>query len=266
MNNSGCAAGGAFDDLYFRGTSASLCGEGSFLVPDAIRAWDDNNQEVVPSFPQVSNQICDGFVFFSSVQDCQDENPISIDPTFPIVLSNFEANIAAQGVSFEWTTLMEINNDFFTIERSRDGDEYHPVAFIEGAGTLSQAKSYTYVDRLAPAGKMFYRLKQTDYDGTSSYSSLVEINYHPQTSFVQVFPNPSSAGSVPTLKVQGFPADKSVPVQIFNLNGQIVGQDEIHIDPFGDGSYKIPSQLSKGLYFVKALSFTGWVATPFILN
>jgi hypothetical protein len=75
-----------------------------------------------------------------------------------------------------WTTFSEINNDFFTIERSVGGQYWDVIDFIEGAGTSSVIIDYRYYDYNPLNGVSYYRLKQTDYDGQYKYSDIVSTN------------------------------------------------------------------------------------------
>jgi len=79
-------------------------------------------------------------------------------------------------VKLRWITEAEINNDFFTIERSADGNTFEVVDIVPGAGNSSSTRYYYTVDHNPLTGVSYYRLKQTDYDGKSAYSQLVSVN------------------------------------------------------------------------------------------
>lgn len=74
-----------------------------------------------------------------------------------------------------WSTATERNNSFFTVERASGGDAFEPIAIIEGAGNSSNILNYSYYDNKALPGLSYYRLKQTDFDGTFSYSNIIVI-------------------------------------------------------------------------------------------
>ena len=73
----------------------------------------------------------------------------------------------------EWVTATEINNDFFTLERSQDGKSFEEIGKVKGAGNSSQILNYNFTDEHPNSGVSYYRLKQTDYDGQYAYSDLV---------------------------------------------------------------------------------------------
>jgi hypothetical protein len=66
-----------------------------------------------------------------------------------------------------WTTASELNNDYFTIQRSDDGVNFHDVGTVAGLGTTSQAHSYSFTDLTPMTALTYYRLRQTDYNGVS---------------------------------------------------------------------------------------------------
>jgi len=93
----------------------------------------------------------------------------------PIELLSFDGRYNGESVDLEWTTQTEINNDYFTIERSANGKEFYPISEVEGAGNSVEALRYAIQDLEPIEGVSYYRLKQTDYDGTYTYSEMVAI-------------------------------------------------------------------------------------------
>ncbi len=93
----------------------------------------------------------------------------------PIVLISFEAEALYGTVELKWTTGSEESNAFFTIERSPNGRDFEPVLFVNGAGDSKTFINYTATDMNPEKGLMYYRLKQTDFNGTFSYSELVSV-------------------------------------------------------------------------------------------
>ncbi len=91
------------------------------------------------------------------------------DIGLPIELLNFNARCHNNLVQIEWTTASEINNDYFTIEKSSNGITWQIVAIVDGAGNSNQPVDYSIADYEAGLGISYYRLKQTDYDGAYEY-------------------------------------------------------------------------------------------------
>jgi hypothetical protein len=95
-------------------------------------------------------------------------------------------------VSLEWQTASEINNHFFTVERSVNGREWTIINRQDGAGNSYSTLNYSYIDHYPHAGESYYRLKQTDFDGKSKYSATksVSLNHFiPET--YKIYPNPA---------------------------------------------------------------------------
>ena len=93
----------------------------------------------------------------------------------PIELLSFNVNLVQDKVLINWTTATEINNDFFTIERTLDGIEFEEIEEIPGAGNSFDPITYVTYDNNPLPGISYYRLKQTDYDGSFEYSNIVEL-------------------------------------------------------------------------------------------
>jgi len=94
----------------------------------------------------------------------------------PIELIRFAGNCADGQVEITWTTASETNNDFFTVQRSIDGINFEDVTIVDGAGNSSSIINYSAVDYNPYGGTSYYRLKQTDFDGTSQYSDVVAVS------------------------------------------------------------------------------------------
>ena len=140
----------------------------------------------------------------------------------------------------------EINNNFYTVERSTDAINFEEIATINGAGNSSNLNSYYFKDINSPSGKVYYRLKQTDFNGNYKYFNVVEVNCS-VLSEVAIFPNPSKG--------------------IFNINN--ISNENTHIivyDVLGNIIVSYPhlnqefvldlSNHPKGTYFIKLISDT----------
>ncbi len=110
----------------------------------------------------------------------------------PIELLSFTAVAGHGKILTEWITAAEINNDYFTLEKSLDGEYFEMVAQIQGAGTVSSPRKYTYTDHQPYHGLSYYRLTQTDFDGTSETFPMVSVYLEPDSleTILEVFPNP----------------------------------------------------------------------------
>ncbi len=109
----------------------------------------------------------------------------------PIELIHFTARPNGKAVDLTWATATEKDNDYFTVERSRDGTRFDPLLRVPGAGNSTETLYYYEVDERPLPGVSYYRLKQTDYDGTFSYSNVVAVRMPVDDKAFAVFPNPA---------------------------------------------------------------------------
>ena len=118
----------------------------------------------------------------------------ALSTPLPIELISFSAKPTNNGdVLLDWITASEINNDYFTIERSIDGLSFHELTTINGAGNSNETLNYSYTDKNPFFGISYYRLKQTDYDGQFTYSDIIVIKLDRglQELDFTLFPNPT---------------------------------------------------------------------------
>jgi len=115
-------------------------------------------------------------------------NPVSL----PVELLSFTATPLVQEVEIKWVTASETNNDFFTVERSVDGKQFHDIGKVEGASNCTGATDYLFLDRQPAKGHSYYRLKQTDFDGMESWSKPAAVYFKNSEISYHVFPNPAT--------------------------------------------------------------------------
>jgi len=92
--------------------------------------------------------------------------------SMPIKLLSFKGKNIGTSNLLEWTTASEINNDYFNLERSSDGINFESIANVDGAGNSNTVLNYSFVDEY-PFETTYYRLKQTDFDGSISYANNI---------------------------------------------------------------------------------------------
>ncbi len=110
----------------------------------------------------------------------------------PIELLSFTGTEKNDHNLLEWVTLTETNNEYFTLERSSNGTDFVPVGRVQGAGTSRVQLSYSFKDMTPPKGVSYYRLRQTDFDGTTTTSKIIALRRHTSANFqISVAPNPS---------------------------------------------------------------------------
>ncbi len=111
--------------------------------------------------------------------------------SLPIELTYFNAKAGDGKVYLDWQTATEINNDYFTVERSKEGSLYEQIQNIKSAGNSSVTAYYNTTDNSPYPGTSYYRLRQTDYDGKSSLSDAIKIMFN-RNGETSIWPNPAT--------------------------------------------------------------------------
>ena len=101
----------------------------------------------------------------------------------PITLGTFTGIIAAgteNTIQLDWTTQSEKDNNYFTLWRSYDGQTWEDITQLSGAGNSNEVLSYQYMDRniipqLIENNSVYYKLSQTDYDGTTEFFHVIPV-------------------------------------------------------------------------------------------
>jgi len=174
----------------------------------------------------------------------------------PVELTSFTASTNGNTVTLSWTTATELNNRGFEVER-KTSTEWKNIGFIEGNGTTTGQKAYSFRDEIVTGGKIEYRLKQIDFDGSFSYSNTVEVELNPTVfALEQNFPNPFNPSTVVRFAL---PTAGNVTLNVYNTLGEKVAELVNGLMPAGNHTVQFDaSYLNSGLYIyeIKAGSFT----------
>ena len=176
----------------------------------------------------------------------------------PVELVTFQAEAQEKAVLLTWETASEINNDFFEVQRSLDGQAFEKIGEVAGQGSSNETHRYQFIDKQPLEGTVYYRLKQVDYDGLYDYSDLVAMEWTysaiaevtPITE-VLMFPNPSEGG-IFTLRIHGMQRNTVVSIKLIDMVGKVHLQKRVEAESLaGSGLRVSPSgSLPAGLYFV----------------
>ncbi|MDQ6482446.1 M4 family metallopeptidase [Dyadobacter sp. LHD-138] len=163
----------------------------------------------------------------------------------PVTLTTFEGKNTVEGNLLNWATTMEVNNEYFAVERTIDGKNFAEIGKVSGFGNSSVLNRYKFLDSANPKGISYYRLKQVDKGGKYAYSRIIDVNAL-NTKEIKFFPNPVQ--SMLTLELPD-PEIKSVQVQIINSAGQkVFVKDAVKIV---SGNFNLDvSKLPAGVYQV----------------
>ncbi len=172
----------------------------------------------------------------------------TLSSLLPITLLSFEGINEGGSNRLIWITNSEVDNDYFSLERSLNGIDWELFGTVQGAGTSQEAHFYSFRDEQPYLPISYYRLAQTDYDGTKTYSQIIAINSNPIDERISgVFPNPCN--EITSFTYSG-KSDETLSVKIINTFGQTVQSIEfndiknnqlmsISLDHLSSGLYQI---------------------------
>ncbi len=163
----------------------------------------------------------------------------------PISLLSFTAQAISDNlVETRWATASETNNDYFTVERSVNGFDFENVGFVTGAGNSISTLHYAYADDAPYSGVSYYRLRQTDFDGTFTFSNVVAVQIGEAGDFALDFVYRSETGVE-----LGYRAHSPyLTAEIFDLTGRRLFGDILENV---DGKAILYPNLSRGVYLIR---------------
>lgn len=179
--------------------------------------------------------------------------PISMTSgVLPIELISFDATATTNQVNFNWVTASEFNNSYFTLERFNSADRFDEISVVPGKGTTNELSTYEAIDHVPLAGKNYYRLKQTDFDGSFSYSDVIMVEFSGTLDRLSVYPNPVTSGKV-TLDVKHADPDQPVLIQVLNSQGAEIYRELGKPNHLGFLRSTIDTETyATGMYYVRA--------------
>jgi len=218
------------------------------------RAVNAGNWTIVANGSSVAgDQITfDNFPFTGNSEDgYYTIGTLDFSSTLPIELISFDAYQNNGTVALEWQTASELNNDYFTIERSSNGIDFEPILNVNGAGNSNHLINYFETDYSPLPGTSYYRLRQVDFDGTETFSEMRTIKtYDALADEMGLYPNPTDGAFHLVLANSG---EEEVLVVLRDISGKefyskvIITSTDKHIEAI-DLSGALPS----GIYIITA--------------
>jgi hypothetical protein len=170
--------------------------------------------------------------------------------TIPVELMSFEAKSADKSVKLTWKTASERNNRVFEIERNvgNTADKFEKIGEVKGLSNTFGISNYDFVDNAPQADKVnYYRLRQVDFDGTSTFSKVISIGVSLASKAFKVYPNFVSRGLSIQIETDNSAAATFV---IMDISGKIV--QSIKKAAYTEGSFFSTSDLPTGRYFIRS--------------
>jgi hypothetical protein len=170
----------------------------------------------------------------------------------PVELASFDAVISGDRVELNWATASELNNAGFELQRATKQTTFRKIAFVAGAGTTTEPRSYRFSDPNIEANVHYrYRLKQIDFDGTTSFSEVVEVfTENPSAvELSEIYPNPIAGGRA-TLRIN-IANDQEGRVEVFDVRGALVDSKPLRLAAGENRIMFDTDELAPGAHFVR---------------
>ncbi len=154
----------------------------------------------------------------------------------PVKLTGFAGTVKDNVVVLTWTTVTELNNDYFEVQRSLDGSLFETIGRVEGNGTTNGSVDYRYVHSSPAAGASYYRLRQVDFDGVEELHHIIRVDndFLPRVRVMEVklYPNPTFDGNINLSLTSG---DNHSPVflRLIDMIGQVYYENVFDGSPEG---------------------------------
>jgi hypothetical protein len=180
-------------------------------------------------------------------------------PAFPLVAlplawEDFKVFRSGDDAILNWQVSNQRNNYRFDVERSYDGSDFSFVGFVKASGNTKPGEDYEYIDldpaRYCPAGTcatVFYRIRQLDFSGHYSFSSIKKLALGSAAVVANVYPNPASDKLIIRINTQGT-AMPSYGISVYNAMGSSM---LIHSGLTGAVQELNVRELPAGLYYLR---------------
>lgn len=239
--------------VSFQLTDTAICSGDSILLDVGAGAnsytWTPNNGTINnssihnPVFSPTTTTLYTVLIEDACGNTIQDNVLITVQNcSLPIELLYFDAQKKDnKKVQLHWATSSEINNDYFTIMRSKDSYTWENIEMIDGAGNSNYIINYEEWDKNPFSGISFYKLKQTDYDGHESFSDIVSVYFEGEDKYT-AFYNYQQNGiyvSIPNTNVES-------QIQLIDDIGRLVYSTRVK----GSRTHIISEKLTQGIYIL----------------
>ena len=180
-------------------------------------------------------------------------------PTLPVEWLAFTGKAMNGFNQLNWATATEKDNSHFEIQRSSDGNaNFETIGTLKGNGTVYSENSYTFKDNTPLAGVNYYRVKQVDLDGNTSYTNTIAINVAAENLKEVFYPNPTNA--VLTYQFEATRVEQ-LSIQVIDLLGQVVLESTYQTQLGINSSRLNVKALQVGTYFVRVMNEEGTIVT-----
>lgn len=173
-----------------------------------------------------------------------DDLSLTHNSTLPVTLISFSSQVQQNIIMLSWKTASEQNNDYFTLEKSNDGISWEVLGKVKGKRNSEILTEYQFPDYSAQPGVQYYRLSQTDLDGTSETFPVISQDVSERLP-ICVYPNPA----IDRVFISN-PDNEMMFIRVFSAAGSLVWESQ-----GTESSFQV-NDWPSGIYFVKIRTAT----------
>ncbi len=196
------------------------------LITANVISWGPGHKMIARAISDIGNNPCssvsgeDRFWGFDSQGNSVDNTVCVYSGVLPVIWQSPTTAIIKNGVShITWSVSIQLNNEKYVIEHSKDGRNFSPIGQIAGDGTSNETKHYEYIHTSPSIGINYYRIKQVDYDGKYSFSDIASVRYD-GSGETSIYPNPVTSEVTITTTA-------STSLQIMDVYGRVLTKQDI---------------------------------------
>ena len=184
----------------------------------------------------------------------------------PVELVSFESTNAVNGNLLVWKTASETNNDYFTLEKSEDGIEFDLFRLVKGAGNSTTENTYSTLDDSPLNRIVYYRLSQTDFDGTTVLFNTISVvnNQQRKRSFDFVV-SPTIINESYHVRIET-PEEELITIQLINGNSELLFTETLLANTgLNEFQFTKPEKCVGGIYYIRIINKNSLIATTKIV-
>ncbi|MGB0932216.1 MAG: T9SS type A sorting domain-containing protein, partial [Chitinophagales bacterium] len=171
--------------------------------------------------------------------------------TLPVELLYFEGKTIQEGNLLQWQTASELNNDYFTLKRSIDGEIFETIATVKGQGTTSILQNYDFLDTSFPNGIVYYQLSQIDLNNKTRKLKTISLERKNTSTRLMI----ESIQPIPAkdfFNLQCFsPVSQSLELQVFDIYSKPIHRQSLTAN-IGRNHWRMDcSDWGKGVYILQ---------------
>lgn len=219
----------------------------------------------------LSSGICDptlvssGYASRITMNTFSEKGIAKANGILPVELLSFNATCQVDKIFVNWATASEANNDYFTLEKSSDGNDFLPIYTISGAGNSNSLLNYSYTDN-SPYSITYYKLRQTDFDGQYTYSDIISETCDDENSGLDIIHISGNDSGSSCLSVTYTSSQDEISFVIYDLVGQEIYSTR-KISDAGQNTAVIDTRnISEGIYIILMKNKTNFVSRKVIIR